>query len=449
MSKKLLSSLENEDLVLDGATDPAEGVVGEPVEAAPENVETALLEVAEADSGLNEADENIETGEAAVSALESFIAALEDAEETGGVDAAAAALMQIGIDAVMETVGGSPNDEAPAEEAMPAVEAYGSLQGRQRANRAAIESLNEKVRKVWEAIVATWRKFIEWAKNMWAAIWSANERARQRAEKLKAAVNAATNLDGSVDIENGVLAALAVNGKVDTNPVNTVEFVNRVFSAAQDASNDSIQVAKKAIVGMKEAAKSEGAQIDLSFFSQIKPLSMAKAGESSDGAKTWVVTGLPGNAKLVQSIPETVTPETVDKFSASLQSAKPSIEPKGKALTKDQMVKVLDSVISGLDAAKQLKGVEKNLDALGKEFEAAAKELASITPKGADGKPAEQNKESKSAQKDGVAVARKLAAAARKVMSQPATAMVSYVANVQKHYLDLVAVSLSAQKKGA
>jgi hypothetical protein len=427
MSKKLLAALENDlaSAVVDGGGegDTVSELESEPLLETSENVESGVLDVVAADDKIVDLTDSMDVGDNAVDALEAMIIRLEEAQEEGGIDAAAAALMQVGVDAVMKSVGAEP-EEVQAE--MPATEAYGSMSGRQAATARAIESLGEQVKKVQAGLAAAWEKFVQWCKNLWAYVRSSNERMRVRAEKLKAAATAMTGDGESTSVENAVFGALAVNGKVDTAPVMTAAKVVKLLDEALDASNNTVQFVKSGIELMKHA-DSEGTALDLGVLQNVKAMSSAKA-----EGENHVVAGLPGNYKLVQVIPATVNMETLGKFSTSMEAGAKLDKPTGQVLKKGEMLELIKEVLAGLDTAKNASAAEKNLDVLSKEYSAA---LAGLNK--ADGN------------KEGVKQAKKVAVAVRKVMAQPAVAFQAYSVNVFKHYLDLVSVSLAAQKKSA
>lgn len=431
---KLLAALEEEVIATGVDTGVDASLASEPVVETADNVESALLDVSDAQGEVETLDENMDAGVAAASALEAFIIRLEEAQEEGGVDAAAAALMQIGVDAVMASVGAEPED---TQSEMPATEAYGSLSGRQRATAMAIESLKDQATKVWAAIKAAWDKFCAWVKNLWAAIRSGNERMRQRAEKLKAAANGLSGGDKDVEIEHAVLASLAVNGKFDA-PVMDAEKVVKLLNETLDASNSTVQFVKSGVELMKAAAADGGAALDLGVLKGVKPVASAKKGENG----AYVVAGLPGGYTLTQVIPDAVTPETLGKFSTSLTAGSKATGLKAKALKKGEIVALVDVVIKGLDLTKNAGEAEKNLDALGKEYSNALTALSKTDATGADDA-------AKAARKEGISQAKAVAGAVRKVMNQPSAAFAGYATNVFKHYLDLAGVSIAAQSKAA
>jgi len=253
MRKLGIISLENEgESQLEGG---GEGVVEDNANSA----ETAMLEVADSEAEGAEGDAAVDEAVEAVSSLEAYCVALEAANATGGLTREGAAVMNIGLEHIYSQLGFRKEDTKVVS-----MENFGQASSRANATQIAMESVKDKLKEIWAAIIAHIKKAIEWVKGHFNKIFGTAERLQKRAKALSQAAGSA-NVSGQPKektFENERLVkALHINGAIpadlpkELTKIKTV--ADNVFTQIADFNG------KGAEALLEEMGKTDGKLADI------------------------------------------------------------------------------------------------------------------------------------------------------------------------------------------
>lgn len=162
----------------------------EPVAADADSAESAMLEMTEAEAGVDEGlqavEEVAQTTETLDQVADTMEATIVDekGEDTGaGLDETAAQIAEVAVESLYKRLG------IQRRKPMPAMESFGATASRQKATRVAIEGIREVASKAWAAIVEFFKKIKEFFAKLWTFVTNANARNEERAKKLAEKAN--------------------------------------------------------------------------------------------------------------------------------------------------------------------------------------------------------------------------------------------------------------------
>ena len=177
--------------------------------------ETDMIEITEdvAEQEVDQADID-EAGEV-IEALEGIAEVLRVSTANGGMDKYAAEAICIATDYMYKRVGIKAR-------VMPAMESFGGTSTRIGATKLAMESVKEGIVKVWEIIVAAFKKSIEWAHEFYTKITTTHKGLQKRAEELSAKLKSVGDKAKEEPIKNGRLVKmLSINGEMPSSIVSS------------------------------------------------------------------------------------------------------------------------------------------------------------------------------------------------------------------------------------
>jgi len=153
-------------------------VEGNPTElAGADTVETAIGEAEDTNTELEENQDQLEQTETTVNAIDKVADALDVAADNGGIDENAAAVVQVAVEALYETIGAKPR--------FPAMESFGQSSSRVRTNKLAVEALKDDVKDFFKWIMQQIQKAVDWVMGYVNQVIGVGERVQKRAAALK------------------------------------------------------------------------------------------------------------------------------------------------------------------------------------------------------------------------------------------------------------------------
>jgi hypothetical protein len=201
--RKAIMALEGLEEVVDTPVEAAEvsDARVEEIEQSPEqDIQAMTSDEAEIDSISDSVDESTETAEVLTDIQDKMGETLED----GGMDEKSAEVVRVAVEHLCKRVGFSAN------RASFSMEGFKSKASRVSATKIAMEELGEKIKKIYEAIVAVIKKVIESIKTFFVNLFNVAKKNKSRAETLLAASKNAKNVTPSkVKISN----ILTLNGQ--------------------------------------------------------------------------------------------------------------------------------------------------------------------------------------------------------------------------------------------
>lgn len=335
MRKLGIIALENEN-----EPAPAEAVV----EDAANSAETALLEVneeaAEGDTSEAAVDEAVE----AVSSLESYATALQASLGEGGISRAGASLMNIGLEHIYGRLGYEAGTTGTVS-----LENFGQNSSREGATQIALEGVKEKIKEIWNAIIAHIKKAIEWVKGHFNKIFGTAERLLKRAQALSSAQKPNGQPKEKSFENERLVAALHIGGNIPASLSSELAKVTKVADAVFTQIADFN--GKGADKLLEEMGKTDGkvagiAAIPLGTIPTLTEVANPEAvGFSKPITNLFLFRSpaLPGNKAIIAEAPKTaLSGEPAAAVAAKTSVAVGAFDPKGKAPT-STTVKVVDT----------------------------------------------------------------------------------------------------------
>lgn len=367
----------NEQESTQETTPDVEGEVEIPV--AEDTVETAVAEVETADSEVEQADTAIAEAEADVGALDTIADKITESEETGGLDASSAAVVEVAVEHLYQRLG------VQRAKGMVAIESFGADSSRKKATSISAENIKETAQKVWDGILAMIEKAKQFIINFFKSVFTANGRIKERALKLKAAL---AKLEGKGNrskdtIENaGFASKIAINGKLDSDAIvktlgslEIFDFVSNVVEISVKSSRD---------LGEQVKAYEEGEFKAKYYAPAATGLKETTAfGAAPEGFKTYQVEGyenIGGKSIVITAAPTEVTGEEAlaayKGTKVEIMDVEGSAEVKEAAvLNTTQMNAILDAVIKNCNDAETLKKTVASIDTAFKDIIADIKDV--------------------------------------------------------------------------
>lgn len=185
---------------------PAEGEV---ISAEPgvDQLEQDLLETSEDLGEGVENDAQVDEAQAASGEIEDAVEVAEASEEKGGLDTVAAESLRILVNSACRRAGISSSGS------MPAMESFGQAGRRLSNTRIACEDWKDKIKEIWQKIVAALKRAWEWVMGYWNKFFGSAEKLKKRAEALEKRAKDTTGAPEG-ELKNLSLAkAIAIGGK--------------------------------------------------------------------------------------------------------------------------------------------------------------------------------------------------------------------------------------------
>ena len=189
--------------------------------AGAETVETELLETQDLITEGEDRAAAIEEAEVVMDELEEDQEVLAEAQESGGMTTREAHILMRKVNNDLARIG-------IASARFPATESFGRASSRASSTRLAMESISEKLKQIWKAIIDAIKKSIRWVRDIYNKFFGTFEGLVKRAKAIQ---ERADNTTGSLKsehkkIENDrIFKVLAVNNSFDKNSVQ--EFLDK------------------------------------------------------------------------------------------------------------------------------------------------------------------------------------------------------------------------------
>lgn len=405
--------------------------------AGAENLETDLIDVNDSDAEGSEREAGIDDAADVIDEMEEDKADIAAAQESGGLDKAAAGILQRKINIRLASIGMSPIR-------MPSMESFGSASGRQGASVVAMEAITDKVKDVWSAIVAAIKKAAKWIRDHFVKVFGAQEKLKKRAIALQ---ERSGNVSGKVknqSFENDrVFNGLAVSGRVDASKFNDFYTISEQTYKNIGGSVGSIDTL---VNSLTDAEKLKNASADVSKAVNIIAAHVTEAGgniakeNQIDGATVQQSKELPGGVVILTA----TSSENVYSNRVWLAQANPkAAKVEGRALktlsTSDcetvaqNVEKIADTAIAN---RKNIDKFSDMKDKLASQVERLTKTIEAVDDKG--NPDTAKTQDNRSAAND----LRRNVIAIDKIVGNFPARFVSYTVNVGKNLLDYVELSL-------
>lgn len=270
-----------------GETTAEDDVLDIPV--AEDTVETAAAEVDAAESEVEQADIAIGEAEADVTALDNIADKIEASEETGGLDAASAEIVEVAVEHLYQRLGVSKRAKG-----MVAIESFGADSSRKKATSISAENIKETAQKVWDGILAMLAKAKEFVVNFFKAVFTANGRLKERATKLKTAIASLGGEPSATSIENaGFAPALAVGDSVDYSKINAFLSHGGYYKAELDKYSDLVKNNEELGTAVEDFKKANDYTFSPELITKIGFKTTTEFGEAGEGLAKYSLPDLP------------------------------------------------------------------------------------------------------------------------------------------------------------
>lgn len=414
---------------------------GDEASAAPESLETELLEVNDEEEAAAvdeaETDDAVEVAEA----LESLAFTLESAiKDKGGIDPVAAAIADQYTQSLYGRVGMTRNS-------MPALESFGGTSTRQRSTELALEDIGEAAKKIWDKIVDSIKKAIAWVKERFTKIFGAAEKLQKRAKALQEKAGSTTGTAKEKNFESErTVKALNIGGAVAGVPAAATKLAqigNNIFGGVTTWNGKTGDDIIDLLDDPSKAATFQYTQLPQNLTALLTSAGQSH-GDAGEGMQFRVSDELFGGQALVARVPSATVPNgeaAIEKLArTSVQMG--AFNTKAKTPSKTTVATLstgdCESIAKSVETlAEEIASYKRILDKLSatKEKIVAA---AGKAQKAADNASDEDDKNERTSNK----LLAKLGMAVPKLIDQPATSFAAYGLNTGKALLDYVELSL-------
>ena len=371
--KGLLASLESEEEVVD-AVDVVDAEDAD-------NVEGAMAEVAEVETEISDTSDAIEQGAQDAEALDAIADTVEETEQEGGADPVVAQVAEVAVEAIYRRLGLTSKPIA-------SLESFGDKATRIEATRLAVEGWRETAKTIWEAIVKLFNRIKDAVINFFTSLFVASERTLKRAKSLKEAASKAQGAPKEKEVSGSFVRTLAKGKTFDkgyalTSVKNITKYAAEIGSLAAtlDKTATSFDVAK--MVNDK-AAYDSFSNVVVQGTVAIDEPSKKWFGLKADENSYWAKTNLSevGSSYVAVRIPkDSASGESAFKAFSVMETRVLSVDKEvlskdaaAPALNKDEVEKLINDAIAGMEAFnKQKADMNKLVSALG-EVQKKAKE---------------------------------------------------------------------------
>lgn len=431
-----LMALENENF--EGGANS-----GEELGAAPESLETDLLDVNEEEEAA--AADEAQTDDAAevAEALESLALSLESAiKEKGGLDAAGAAIAAQYSDFLYSRVG-------MERKSIVALESFGGTSTRQRSTQIAMEDIAEAAKAIWDKIVKAIKDAIAWVKERFTKIFGAAEKLEKRAKALQEKAGATSGNAEEKNFESERLVkALHKSGAVSNVGADAQGLAKLATGIFGGITAWNSKVGDDIVELMGEPGKAGEFTYEGLPTNAIAGAKKAGAefGDAGNGMMFMVGDELPGGQAIVARVSDSASSkgeEAIDRLARTSVTVG-AHNPKAKAPSKTQVATLQPSEAEKIAAAVaelagEVASYKRNLDKLSQTKEKIVA-AAGKAQKAADN--SSDDDEAGKAERSNNKLLAKLGMAVPKLIDQPATGFAAYSLNTGKAMLDYVELSL-------
>lgn len=345
-NKGLVLAMEEEAIIAapEGEMDPA----------LPAEVEAGAAEVTEQVGEVEDLNTAIEEAEADAETLGDIQETLAETVESGeGVDETTAEVAEIAVEAICARLG-----IRNAQKVVPSLESFGSKSSRVTATRVAVESIGDKIKQIWSAIMAAIKTVWEKVKSFVAGLLKNRGMLEKHLEGLKKRVE---TLDGNLkpkekEVSGGAGKAFGIGGKADLKTAETVlENARKLMGVASVAVQQASRTAGQVLNFEKDPSGATKAKGEL-----VGAVSEAvkKLGEvsSKDGVSQY--GQLVGGKTIVVNAQANAEKQTLDIQIGELSKEQPKT---AAALSRDEMKSLVGEALDLVKALKEYDKVEKDL----------------------------------------------------------------------------------------
>lgn len=423
-SNRFSVGLENEQLEAEEQEVAEAGVDGDGAAGA-ETLETDLIEVNDSASEGTDREDSIDDAVDAVDELSEDVETLEAAQESGGINEYAAAILTRKVNLRLASLG-------MPELRVPATESFGTYSTRQGATQVAIEGIKESIANIWKAIISAITNSIKWIRDFFTKFFGAQEKLLKRAKALKERAKDTKGTIESGDIEKASLArALAANGEVSLDKVKFFnEEIKGLLSNLKGLSNKLNGIISK--LNSLESAQTVGEDVKATVESLFARLNVTDSKEEKSGdsdKEVKIIPDLPGN-RFVEFTTSAKNPEENGVRVAN-----------GEGKNEVEKLKTL-SLNECQSLTEAIEGIATTMVDMRKEFDNVAKVKEDLV------KAAKKlSKDAEGDAKDKAKTALKVVKGLNKLLGQAQKDLLAYSINVLKSELDWVELSLKRAKE--
>lgn len=285
---------------------------------------------------MDDIEAGVTQGAANADALDAAADKIEESVEEGGLPAVAAEAMNLLLSRIQQGMG------MPAHKTGLAIEGFASKQTRVRSTQLAVESLRGTAKTVWESIVKTFNRVIEWVKGFFSKLMDANLKLRDAATAVKAEAKAKTEENkGTIKIPKSLIKK---GGKTDGfGVVKLLEGLGQASDAGDstsvaDLADNLVKAAKMPVAnGGGEAGATKALKATLTKQAEYYNAKFA-------GTKTFKVEGDGADISLVST----------DNFAEEDQET--------KAVPKNQVQLICDAIVNIADLATAKDKARKEIE---------------------------------------------------------------------------------------
>lgn len=431
-------------------------------EGGAENLETELIEVNDSAAEGEAREDAIEEAVEVVDGIEEDVEELEVAAENGGIDQYAASFLMRKTNDNLARIGMAPVRSVASE-------SFGSASSRVRMTQVAMESLRDKARQVWEAIINAIKKAAKWIKGHFLKHFGAFEKLEGRAKALQEKAANTTGKAEESKFENDRLAAalhvernitfagikdsldIAVNvvssyGKLESATASVVEEVDAIDSASGIASvADKMETVIKVVEGAASASDN------------VTDAKEKKNHAAAEGAELKASKPLAGGVKVYISRPND-SDKVPAHYKATVAKKQSDVDVSGKALSTlqpsqaEQLAAVVEELaIAGKNSRKATDKLGDLKEKLVKKVEKLAQTAGKVEAGDDNGAGGQYDDDSartaNTAERSAAKSARRTAVAIDKLVGNFPAKFNDYALTTAKAALDYVELSLRQYKK--
>lgn len=321
-------------------------------EAGSESMEADLVETvdmaADIDSGTNEVEQTIKDADQ----LERHVEVLTDAEGEGGAAPEVIEATEIAVEGICARLG------IYGGTGIPALESFSTRTGRQRNTRIAIESITDKLKQIWNAVVGAFTKLVNYVKDFFNKLFDANKKMLGRVIALRAK---AKKVKGTPKEK---ISGSGITNVIDEKNIGSLQTVK--IGESVSAATAVLFGAGNFVAGVESQSNFDGVKVDF-----LSKLSGGDAKASAPEKMVWkVVFEFAGN-KIIHCVPkESVSGKDAYELAAKYSVKTEKVEKTGggeiDVLKVDQVGSLLNAiettVKSLMDQKTEVTKVQSSVD---------------------------------------------------------------------------------------
>ena len=336
-------------------------------------LESATLSIEEAGHQVEMAGYEHEELESAATSLEGICTAIETSMESdeAGLTQSAAKGYSLAVQAVLGDA--LPNPVA-------SMESFGGDTERRQATELSLESIQDTIKKIWEAIKRTVQKVISAVSDFFSKLFGGVEKAKKKAQELKGKVKDLKNASPKEDkFKAGGLSRVAIGGEVNKKVLmdGAAELM-----ALSEFSSDAASTYGDYLQAVTDFFRAKKDQLDLvtkavvELNDDFRKKDILEKETELPGGKIIMAKG---DEKKEDKLPSLISPELADHPKAkSYKADKDGIE----ALNAGEIESLLDIVISNLEVVEKSKKVKEDVVKSQKDALAEADKFAQEVERG-------------------------------------------------------------------